>query len=117
MGRTQKLIADSLAKELKIPTRLARKFVQRFLDHVIDDITYSGETQLRGLGSFKIKKVKARQTHHPVTGQVIQVPEHKTVRYRTSKELERKINPKLLAAGDLQPEDIAAGQSEPGSVG
>ena len=94
MGRTQKTIADTLARELKLPAKTARHFVQRVFDLIIEDIQYTGATQLRGLGTFKTYVRKGHKITLPKTGQTIyvQLP---------------------LLADHLQPEDIADAQGKP----
>jgi integration host factor subunit beta len=114
MGRTQKTIADTLAREFKLPHKTARHFVQRVFDLIIEDIEYSGGTQLRGLGTFKTYVRKGHKIKLPKTGQTIYVQDKKTVRYRVSKELTDKLNPKLpLLADDLQAKDVTDGQGKP----
>ena len=54
MGRTQKVIADTISKELELPQRVGRRFLQRVLDLVADDIVYTRRIELRGLGTFSV---------------------------------------------------------------
>ena len=103
MGRTQKTIADTLARELKLPAKTARHFVQRVFDLIIEDIQYTGATQLRGLGTFKTYVRKGHKITLPKTGQTIYVQDKRTVRYRVSKELADKLNPKLPLLAQATP--------------
>lgn len=94
MGRTQKVLADTISHELELPIRTGRRFLQRVLDLVADDLVYTGRSELRGLGTFAVHTRPGRLIHHPGTGQTIQVPPKKTVRFRTSKAVSRRLNPK-----------------------
>lgn len=93
MGRTQKELADQISKEMKFTIREGRHFVQRFLELVQEDLVTVGRSELRGLGTFAVYTRPARQTTHPVTGEPVQIPERRSVRYRTSKELKEQLNP------------------------
>ena len=49
--------------------------------------------ELRGFGSFFIKKVKEKHSaRNPKTGELIYVPERNRVRFRASKKLKEIIN-------------------------
>jgi nucleoid DNA-binding protein len=92
MGRTQKVIADIIAKELELPQKTGRVFVQRVIDLISDDIVYTGRIELRGLGSFEVIKKPPQIIHHPSTGKPISIPAHKVVDYRASSVLKKRLN-------------------------
>ena len=49
--------------------------------------------ELRGLGSFFVKKIKEKYSaRNPKTGQLIYVPERNRIRFRPSKKLKELIN-------------------------
>lgn len=93
MGKHQRVIADAVAKELELPLRVGRKFLQRVIDMVADDIVFTGRIELRGLGTFKVNTRAARRTTHPTTGKTVLIPEKKAVVYRSSAAIRRRLNP------------------------
>jgi len=93
MGHTQTFLADIISKELGLPFRLGRKFVDRLFDIVSDDIVYSGGIKFRSLGSFYVTKRPPIQTTHPSTGKPILIPEKKILRFRTSSAIKKRLNP------------------------
>lgn len=93
MGRTQRELAEQVATELGISKRLGRRFLQRVLDLVAEDIVDVGRIELRGLGTFQVNVRAKRKTTHPVTGKPVIVPEHKGILYRSSAGLRRALNP------------------------
>lgn len=93
MGRTQKQLADKISDELGLTIRLGRTFVQRFVELVREDLVLTGRSELRGLGTFAVYVRPARETTHPTTGQPVEIPERRSVRYRTSKDLKDALNP------------------------
>jgi integration host factor subunit beta len=94
MGHTQTSIADTVSKELELPLRVGRHFLQRVLDIICDDIVYTGEVRFRGLGSFSVKTRPPVDTTHPGTGEPIHIPKKKILHFRTSESLRKRLNPK-----------------------
>lgn len=92
MGRTQRVIADTIAKELNVPLRLGRRFLQRVIDIIVDDIVYTGRAEVRGLGVFAITKRPEHDTKIPGTNDSVTIPEKKIVEFRTSAAVRRRIN-------------------------
>lgn len=92
MGRTQKRIADIVSRELGIPIRQGRQFLTRVVDLMADDIVYTGRLELRGVGTFTVRDRKPRKGTHPGTGKPIQIPAKKVVRFRTSVQIDRRLN-------------------------
>lgn len=93
MGRTQKQLADQISREMNLTIRQGRAFIQRLLDLVQEDLLNEGRSELRGLGTFAAFTRPARETIHPVTGEVVHIPARRGVRYRSSKELKERLNP------------------------
>lgn len=92
MGRTEKQLADTISKELKLPIATGRTFIQRLLELVREDLHTTGRSELRGLGTFAVQDRPARDSFHPKTGKPVHIPGSKAVRYRTSKELKELLN-------------------------
>lgn len=93
MGHTQKTIADIISKELKLPQRTGRKFLQRVIDIIADDIVFTGRSEIRGLGSFNVTEKPPVQTTHPETGNPITISQKKILHFRTSSQIRRRLNP------------------------
>ena len=93
MGRTQRQLAEAVAKELDISDRKGVRFLQRVLDLVAEDLVETGRIELRGLGTFQVHVRPERKTTHPVTGKPVVIPERRGVRYRSSVALRRDLNP------------------------
>jgi DNA-binding protein HU-beta len=94
MGRQIHIISDQLAAELELPQRKCRLFIQRLLEEIQDDIVHTARLEFRGLGTFSVTVRPAHTTQHPVTGQPVHIAAKKTVRYRSSKALRDRLNPK-----------------------
>lgn len=59
----------------------------------IEEALVSGEkVQLVGFGTFDVKEKAAREGRNPATGEVIEIPACKQVRFTAGKTLKNKIN-------------------------
>ena len=99
MGHTQNALADKIAKELDLPRYKGRAFLDRILETIADDIVYTGRIELKGIGTFSTTERPQQTINHPVTGQTIQVPEKKILRFRSSKAIRQRLNPEKPAPG------------------
>jgi integration host factor subunit beta len=93
MGRTEKELADQIAKRLQLPIRTGREFMKLLLEFVREDLRKTGRSELRGLGTFAVHDRPARDTVHPKSGKPVHISARKAIRYRASKELKELINP------------------------
>ena len=73
-----------------------KKDLKKFLDIIIDEIRlalYKGERiELRGFGVWSTHIQKARVSRNPKTGEKVDTPEKKTIHFKMSKELTKKLN-------------------------
>ncbi len=85
-----------LVDEVSTATELSRKdsevIVEALFDSVVKALKNSDKLEVRGFGSFRIRKRKARQGRNPKTGEKVNVPEKKVPYFKPSKELKDLIN-------------------------
>jgi len=85
-----------LVDEVSRATDLSRKdsevIVEALFDSVVRALKNSDKLEVRGFGSFRIRKRKARQGRNPKTGEKVDVPEKKVPYFKPSKELKDLIN-------------------------
>jgi nucleoid DNA-binding protein len=92
MGRSQTVLADTVSKDLELPLRVGREFVDRFLALVTDDIVFTGEVRLDSLGTFSVTTRPPAQVTHPGTGTPVSVPSKKILKLRTAPSLKKRLN-------------------------
>ena len=64
-------------------------------DTIKDSLVKNKPVELRDLGRFSIKTIKAKyNARNPKTGEIIYVPEKKKVSFKMSKHLKQEINKK-----------------------
>ena len=89
-----------LIKQLKIKNPKLNKVelettIDTFCDSIEKAILNKKKVELRGFGTFFIKKIKEKYSaRNPKTGEIIYVPEKNKVRFRASKKLKKIINEK-----------------------
>ena len=73
-----------------------KKDLQKFSDIILNEIKQSlkrGErVEFRGFGVFSTNIQKARISRNPKTGEKVNTPEKKTIHFKMSKDLFRKLN-------------------------
>jgi nucleoid DNA-binding protein len=93
MGHNQNILADKISKELGLSKQTGRKFLQKVLKTISNDIVYTGHMELNGIGTFSIIKRSSQTINHPETGQPINVPQKKILTFRSSTVIRRRLNP------------------------
>ena len=91
------IVKSKLLKQLSqnYPNFL-KKDLEKFTDIILDEIKRSlrrgDRVELRGFGVFATNIQKARISRNPKTGEKVNTPEKKTIHFKMSKELFKKLN-------------------------
>jgi len=91
------IVKSKLLKQLSdnYPNFL-KKDLEKSLNIVLNEIKlslYKGDNvELRDFGTWSINTRKARLSRNPKTGQKVETPEKKKIRFKMSKKLFKKIN-------------------------
>ena len=87
---------SDLINELKNQTLLSRKdaekFVETFFDSISDTLMKNDRVEIRGFGSFTVKKYKPYVGRNPKTGTKIEVPPKKLPFFKVGKELKEMVD-------------------------
>jgi|TARA_B110000238_G_C16060474_1_gene410245 integration host factor subunit beta len=68
------------------------KFVKIILIEIKQSLKRGDRVELRGFGMFSTNIQKARISRNPKTGEKVNTPEKKTIHFKMSKELFKKLN-------------------------
>ena len=68
------------------------KFINIILGEIKNSLKRGDRVELRGFGIFSTKIQKARISRNPKTGEKVNTPEKKTIHFKMSKELFKKLN-------------------------
>ena len=91
------VVKSKLLKQLsKNWPNFLKKDLEKFTDIILKEIKKTlrrGErVELRGFGVFSAKTQKARISRNPKTGEKVNTPEKKTIHFKMSKDLFKKLN-------------------------
>ncbi len=88
-------IVDRIAKETGLTKVETEAVVDGFILTVIDAMKEGKNIEIRGFGSFKVKKRKGRVARNPRTGEQVMVGEHWVPLFKVSKEVKALVNENL----------------------
>ena len=91
------IVKSKLLKQLSDNySNFLKKDLEKSLNIVLNEIKlalYKGDNvELRDFGTWSINTQKARLSRNPKTGQKVETPEKKKIRFKISKKLFKKIN-------------------------
>lgn len=69
----------------------AQDIIETVLDSVKKSLKKNDDVSIAGLGSFKVKKTKARMGRNPKTGESIKIPAKKKVTFKAAKDLKELV--------------------------
>jgi len=85
LNQLSKNYPNFLKKDLK-------KFTDIILKEIKNTLKRGERVELRGFGVFSSKTQKARISRNPKTGEKINTPAKKTIHFKMSKEMFKKLN-------------------------
>ncbi len=91
------VVKSKLLKELQknYPNFLKKdleKFTNIILNEIKSTLKKGDRVELRGFGVFSTHTQKARISRNPKTGEKVNTPEKKTIHFKMSKDLFKKLN-------------------------
>ncbi len=88
--------SELLQKMCNLHTNIIRKDVEKVLEIIFLEFTNAlcrGENiEIRGFGTYKITKKRARIGRNPKNSQTIQIPEKKAIKWKMSKTFFNRLN-------------------------
>ena len=88
-------IVDVIASGTGLTKVETEAVVDGFIQTVISSLRDGKNIEIRGFGSFKVKKRKGRVARNPRTGEQVQVDEHYVPIFKVSKDLKAVGNENL----------------------
>ncbi len=91
------IVKSKLLKQLsKNYPNFLKKDIEKFTNIILNEIKSSlkrgDRVELRGFGIFFTNTQKARISRNPRTGEKVNTPEKKTIHFKMSKDLFKKLN-------------------------
>ncbi len=84
---------DQIAKEANIAKTAARAALDSFVNMCTKEIKAGRSMRVAGLGTFSLKKTKARKGMNPKTGEAIKIAAKKRMAFKPSSQVKDMLNP------------------------
>ena len=68
------------------------EIIQKTLDYIAEALARGDKVELRGFGSFKVKRRRSRLARNPRTGDAVDVPAKRVPYFKASNELKDRLN-------------------------
>jgi integration host factor subunit beta len=90
MNKSQ--LIEALAKEQDLTIKNAEMVVTQFFQSIEEALAQGMRVEIRGFGSFKVKKYQGYKGRNPKTGAIIDVAEKKLPFFKVGKELKERVD-------------------------
>lgn len=87
-------ITKKVAEKTGLEQKAIAEVLKVFLSEMEADILERGSIQMRPLGTFLVKKRRAKMGRNPFANEPVPVPEHLTLTFRPSRRFKTKLNKK-----------------------
>lgn len=92
-------LIDRVSEKTGLPRRLSRQAVESLVASVKRSLQRGEDVHIVGFGSFKVLNRAPRRGRNPRTGQLINVPAKKAVKFAPGKDFKERIAATTAKAG------------------
>ncbi len=96
---TKSDLIAKLSVETGIPSNKAGDVVSTVFNGIAKTLAKGDRVEIRGFGSFKVKKYKGYKGRNPKTGEAIKVKPKKLPFFKCGKDLKERVNGKKTKGG------------------
>lgn len=84
-------LVDTVAKQTGCSKKDVENIVNATLESITKALAQKDDVLFVGFGTFKVEKRAARKGRNPKTGEVIDIPAHRVIRFKPGKLLKEAI--------------------------
>ncbi len=85
-------LIEILSTKADVNKSVAEEIVRVFFDEILSALTTEGRVEVRGFGSFSVRKYRSYEGRNPKSGDVIVVQEKKLPFFKTGLELRQRVD-------------------------
>ena len=85
-------LVDEVVRVAKVNKKHAEIIVNTVFSSIVEALHQEEKIELRGFGSFRVRRRRPRQGRNPKTGDRVEVPEKRIPYFKPGKELKDLIN-------------------------
>jgi integration host factor subunit beta len=89
---TKAELVDEVARQADLTRKHSEVIVDAVFSSIVEALTQGDKIELRGFGSFRVRRRGSRTGRNPKTGQGVVVPAKKVPYFKPGKELRELIN-------------------------
>ena len=91
-GMTKADLVDEVVRVSSLSKRHAEIVVNTLFQSIVEALQKDDKIELRGFGSFRVRRRRSRQGRNPKTGDRVEVPSKRIPYFKPGKELKDVIN-------------------------
>ena len=116
------VLIDRVRDKTGLQRLVAIKAVEAFVDTIKDSLAKGEDVHIVGFGSFKVLDRRARKGRNPRTGELIEVPAKKAVKFAPGKDFKERLaggnseanpEPEVAAPTDVPTSNTGSNDSGP----
>lgn len=88
---TKAELVAKIAEKSSLNKVQAEQVLKALLEAMKETLASEGKVSLIGFGSLVVQERKARKGHNPRTGEPLDIPASKTIAFRASENLKKKV--------------------------
>ena len=89
---TKEQFINKVSEKGKIKKVEACRYVNLFIDTLLECLKEEGKVVFSGFGKFEVKDVKERVGRNPKNGDTCTIPSHKAVKFKAGKHFADEVN-------------------------
>lgn len=90
---TKSEMIDQIAKDADISKVAAKAALESFVETLVQEVKLNRPFRVAGLGTFALKKSKARKGVNPSTGESIKIKAKKRMAFKAGAQVKELLNP------------------------
>lgn len=100
---TKAELVDEVGRQAALTRKHSEVIVDAVFSSIVEALQHGDKIELRGFGSFRLRKREPRKGRNPKTGDKVDVPPKSVPYFKPGKELKDLINREYDEAGALAP--------------
>lgn len=85
-------IVSHISNLKNIPKKYVKAVIDCYVETIFETLVGGNDFGITGFGAFKVKTIGAKKGRNPKTGEVVDVPEKKSVKFKPSKNIKDCLN-------------------------
>ena len=91
---TRSALIEKVAEKVEgLTLKQTEIVVETVFERIKDALKQGEKIEIRGFGNFRLKERQPRKARNPKTGESVEVPQKKAIRFKAGKALKEALNP------------------------